>query len=106
MGAFEELLTDRLRVLGPDHPETLTTRANLARWRGRRGIPAGAVAAFEELLADYQRVLGPDHPETLTTRANLAYWRGEAGIRLGRRPPSRSCSPTISGCWAPTTPKP
>ena len=65
-------------MLGPDHPETLTTRANLASWRGEAGDPAGAAAAYEELLADLLRVLGPDHPNTLTTRGNLAYWTGEA----------------------------
>jgi hypothetical protein len=27
-----DLLTDRLRVLGPDHPDTLNTRSNLAYW--------------------------------------------------------------------------
>jgi hypothetical protein len=31
--AFEGLLEDRLRVLGPDHPNTQTTRNNLAGWR-------------------------------------------------------------------------
>ena len=31
---FEALLNDHLRVLGPDHPETLKTRKNLARWLG------------------------------------------------------------------------
>jgi hypothetical protein len=31
--AFEQLLTDCLRVLGPDHPHTLITRHNLAYWR-------------------------------------------------------------------------
>jgi hypothetical protein len=30
---FEQLLTDLLRVLGPDHPNTLTTRGNLAMWQ-------------------------------------------------------------------------
>ncbi|MGK5559421.1 tetratricopeptide repeat protein, partial [Actinomadura kijaniata] len=73
--AFEELLADRLRVLGPDHPDTLTTRHNLAYWRGEAGDAAGAVTAFEGLLADFLRVLGPDHPHTLTTRHNLAGWR-------------------------------
>lgn len=29
-----------LRVLGPDHPYTLTTRRNLAYWRGQAGVPA------------------------------------------------------------------
>jgi hypothetical protein len=33
--AFKDLLADRLRVLGPDHPHTLTTLANLAYWQGK-----------------------------------------------------------------------
>ena len=60
--ALEELLTDRLRVLGPDHPETLTTRNNLAHWRGDAGDAAGATAALEDLLTDRLRVLGPATP--------------------------------------------
>jgi hypothetical protein len=55
-----------MRVLGPDHPDTLTTRNNLAYWRGEAGDASGAAAATEQLLADSLRVLGPDHPHTLT----------------------------------------
>ena len=69
----------RERVLGPEHPDTLTTRNNLAAWRGEAGDAAGAVAAFAELLPLRERVLGPEHPDTLATRHNLASWRGEAG---------------------------
>jgi NB-ARC domain/Domain of unknown function (DUF4062)/Tetratricopeptide repeat len=68
---------------GPDHPDTLITRHNLARWRGEAGDPTGAASALEHLLTDYLRVLGPDHPDTLSTRSNLAYWRGEAGDPTG-----------------------
>ncbi|MEV7395297.1 tetratricopeptide repeat protein, partial [Streptomyces sp. NPDC091215] len=76
--AFAELLDDRLRVLGPDHPDTLTTRNNLAYWRGEAGDPVGAATAFAELLDDHMRVLGPGHPDTLSTRNNLAHWQREA----------------------------
>ncbi|MDI9941573.1 tetratricopeptide repeat protein [Rhodococcus sp. IEGM 1351] len=38
---FETLLTDRTEVLGPDHPDTLTTRNNLAHWRRKGGDVAG-----------------------------------------------------------------
>ncbi|WP_460365584.1 tetratricopeptide repeat protein [Actinocorallia lasiicapitis] len=69
--------------LGPDHSHTLTSRGNLARWRGEAGDPAGAAAAFEDLLVNDLRILGPDHPHTLATRHNLAYWRGEAGDPAG-----------------------
>ncbi|AEV85674.1 Nephrocystin-3 [Actinoplanes sp. SE50] len=81
--AYEQLLADRLRVLGPDHPDTLITRHGLAWWRGEAGDPAGAVTAYEELLSDRLRVLGPDHLDTLATRHNLAQWRGEAGDPVG-----------------------
>ena len=36
---YRDLLTDRLRVLGPDHSDTLTTRGNLAHWLGVAGSP-------------------------------------------------------------------
>jgi hypothetical protein len=81
--ADRQLLDDCLRVLGPDHPATLTARANLAFWRGEAGDPAGAATDFAELLDDRLRVLGPDHPATLTARGNLARCRGEAGDPAG-----------------------
>ncbi|MGW3692306.1 tetratricopeptide repeat protein, partial [Streptomyces sp. NPDC005149] len=77
--ALQDLLADYERVLGPDHPHTLTTRNNLAHLHGEAGDVAGAAAALQDLLADYERVLGPDHPHTLTARNNLAQWRREAG---------------------------
>ena len=40
--ATEQLLTDRLRVLGPDHPDTLNTRANLAYWRSKTNDQMGS----------------------------------------------------------------
>ena len=74
-------------MLGPDHPDTLTTRSNLAYWLGQAGDPAQArPPQFEQLLADQLRVLGPDHPDTLTTRNNLASWLGEAGEPAGAPP--------------------
>ncbi|WP_416903891.1 hypothetical protein [Micromonospora echinospora] len=33
IAATERVLADQLRVLGPGHPDALTTRKNLARWR-------------------------------------------------------------------------
>ncbi|MFF3612755.1 tetratricopeptide repeat protein, partial [Streptomyces sp. NPDC002580] len=71
------------RHLGPDHPDTLATRHNLAWYRGEAGDAQGTADAFAVLLIDYIRVLGPDHPDTLTTRHNLARWRGEAGNAQG-----------------------
>lgn len=79
----QRLLADLLRVLGPDHPDTLAARNNLASWRAQTGDATGAVEAFEQLLPELLRVLGPDHPNTLVTRNNLARWRGESGDATG-----------------------
>ncbi|MBO4164420.1 tetratricopeptide repeat protein [Micromonospora antibiotica] len=79
--AYEELLADAVRILGPDHRNTLGTRNNLAVWRGLAGDPAGAAAACEELLVDCLRILGSDHPITAATRITLAHWRGESRRR-------------------------
>ena len=72
-----------LQRLGPDHPETLTTRAHVADSTGEAGDARGALELFTALLPDQQRVLGPDHPNTLTTRNNIADSTGEAGDTRG-----------------------
>ncbi|MEF8713334.1 MAG: tetratricopeptide repeat protein [Accumulibacter sp.] len=66
-------------MLGNDHPDTLTTRNNVAGWTGQTGDARAALELYQALLPDQQRVLGNDHPETLRTRANLAHWTGETG---------------------------
>ena len=75
----------RERVLGPEHPDTLTARGNLARWTGEAGDAAAARDQFAALLPVRERVLGPEHPDTLTARANLARWTGEAGDAAAAR---------------------
>ncbi len=75
---FEALLRDSLHVLGPDHPDTLSTRANLARWRGEVGDPAGAAAQYEAVLTSTLRIRGAAHPDTAHARALLDHWRARA----------------------------
>jgi hypothetical protein len=70
---------------GPEHPDTLAARANLARWTGNAGDAAGARDQYAALLPIRERVLGPEHPDTLIDRANLADWTGVAGDAAGAR---------------------
>jgi hypothetical protein len=49
LAAFEHLLVDRLRVLGPDDPDNLSTRASVAVCLGEAGRTAESIAAFEQL---------------------------------------------------------
>ena len=69
---YEQVLAERERVLGPDHPDTLTIRNNLAGAYYSVGRFGEAIELYEQVLADRVRVLGPDHPDTLTVRNNLA----------------------------------
>jgi hypothetical protein len=45
-GQYQRLLADRTRVLGPDHPDTLLTRNNLAHWLGKAGQVQEATGQF------------------------------------------------------------
>ena len=75
----EPLLADRERVLGPDHPGTMTSRDNLAAAYWAAGRAAEAIPLHERTLADRERVLGPDHPGTMASRDNLAAARTALG---------------------------
>jgi len=75
----EPLLADMERVLGADHPDTLSVRNSLANAYGAAGRTAEAIPLFEQNLADRERALGADHPYTLTARNNLANAYGDAG---------------------------
>jgi hypothetical protein len=68
---FRQVLDARQRVLGPDHPDTLTTRHEIARMLADEGKPAEAEAEFRQVFDVRLRVLGPDHPATLATRSSL-----------------------------------
>jgi hypothetical protein len=80
---FGQMRGEAVSRLGPEHPDVLTARGNLAHWQGDAGDAVGAAAAMEELLTDRRRVLGPNHPHTLGARHNLAHWRGQAGDAAG-----------------------
>src|ERR1035437_2959429 len=48
------------RILGPDHPDTLISRSNLAAAYDSAGQPDKAIPLHEETLAAHERILGPD----------------------------------------------
>jgi len=75
----ERLVVAYERVLGPDHPDTLHSRNNLANAYREAGRRDEALTLHEQTLAAYERVLGPDHPDTLQSRNNLALAYRDAG---------------------------
>jgi tetratricopeptide (TPR) repeat protein len=76
---LQRAVTVSQRVLGNDHPDTMTTRNNLASAYQHAGDLSRAIPLGEQTLADRQRVLGEDHPDTLTSRNNLACAYQHAG---------------------------
>lgn len=70
---YSEVLSMQSRILGPDHPETLSTKANLAATMSRQGNYEEAKRLEIEVLRTMQRVLGPTHPHTAFAKENLEY---------------------------------
>jgi tetratricopeptide (TPR) repeat protein len=60
------------RVLGPEHPEALTSMNNQANALAKQGDFAGARDLQEQTLALRRRLLGPEHPDTLNSMSGLA----------------------------------
>ncbi|MEU3069920.1 tetratricopeptide repeat protein, partial [Streptomyces sp. NPDC006906] len=63
---FHRALTNTERMLGEDHPDTLTSRNNLAHAYESAGDLGRAIPLFEQIVTDTERVLGEDHPSALT----------------------------------------
>jgi hypothetical protein len=61
------------RVLGAEHPNTLTSMANLAFtfWNQGRWQEAGGLEV--QVMEKRKRVLGAEHPSTLANMGNLSY---------------------------------
>ncbi|MEU2667331.1 tetratricopeptide repeat protein [Streptomyces sp. NPDC007164] len=79
---LEATLAQRVQVLGDTHPDTLSSRNNLASACREAGDLARAVPLFEATLAQYEQVLGDTHPDTLICRNNLAGAYRETGDRV------------------------
>jgi serine/threonine protein kinase len=62
----------REAALGPEHPDTLTSRSNLAAALRDAGKVSEAIALDEATLKSRMSKLGPDHVDTLKSRNNMA----------------------------------
>ncbi len=70
---MEEVLETRRRILGDEHPDTLTSMSNLATTLSEQGDLAGAWEIEERVLETRRRVLGSEHPDTSISAWNLFY---------------------------------
>ena len=70
--SFEQVREAKKRVLGEEHPDTLTSMGNLASSYWNQGRWKEAEELQVQVMETFKRVLGEEHPSTLTSMSNLA----------------------------------
>lgn len=76
---LRQIVDDMTGVFGPDHFETLLSRANLAWTIGYQGRWEQAEPEFRQVVHDVTRHFGPDHLATVVMRGELAWIAGHSG---------------------------
>jgi Tetratricopeptide repeat len=72
---FVQVMETRKRVLGQEHPHTLTSINNLAFTRKEQGRKWEAIELMAECVQLRNRVLHAEHPDALSSAAALAEWQ-------------------------------
>jgi tetratricopeptide (TPR) repeat protein len=68
----EQVMQARKRVLGDEHPDTMTNMGNLALTYSNQGRWKEAEELQVQVMQTMKRMLGDEHPDTLTSMNNLA----------------------------------
>ncbi|KAF2196331.1 hypothetical protein GQ43DRAFT_383563, partial [Delitschia confertaspora ATCC 74209] len=65
------------RVLGEEHPDTLTSMANLAYTWAFQSRNEDAILLMEKCFELQRHILGPNHPYTESSFKALSNWQKE-----------------------------
>ena len=79
---FRRSLALRERVLGKEHPDTVSTVHSLATLLKTKGDNAGAESLYRRALEARERTRGKDHPDTLNSVYDLAAHLRACGQRV------------------------
>jgi hypothetical protein len=71
----KEVLEKRKRILGEDHPSTISAMNNLANTLGGQGQPEEALDLLKVTVRQMNLILGHEHHYTETASGNLARLR-------------------------------
>ena len=91
MYLYKQTLELRKRVLGDEHPDTLRSMNNLARFYSKLGQHQEAMQLDKQTVEAQQRILGPAHPSTLSSARKLA--RISASEQTSQKNEGRTKSP-------------
>ena len=72
-----QVMKTRKKVLGEEHPSTLTSMNNLAFTLKSKSSEAEAISIMETCFKLQKQILGPTHPDTETSLGALHEWEGE-----------------------------
>ena len=70
-----KVMETRRRVLGEEHPSSLSSMNDLASTYSKQGPWTEAVNLIAECVQLRNRVLGTEHPHALSSAARLAEWQ-------------------------------
>jgi hypothetical protein len=70
---FVQVVETGLRMLGAEHPDTLTSMGNLALTFSKQGRLKEAEELEVQLMEMRKRVLDAEHPDTLINMNKVAY---------------------------------
>jgi tetratricopeptide (TPR) repeat protein len=82
----ERALAIAEKALGPEHPDTATSLADLAFLLRRQADLAAARPLAERALAIHEKARGPEHPDTAASLSNLAMLLRDQGDPAAARP--------------------
>ena len=74
-----QVIETSARVLGEEHPNTLTSLNNLVFTWKSQGRLSDALELMQSCLHIRQLVLGPGHPNTVSTLSAVTDWLGQKG---------------------------
>ena len=72
-----QVLAIRERVLGQEHPDTLTSMDHLALTLKSQGRDDEAVALMAQCVSLRKKKLGVGHPDTIASLGELNDWQAE-----------------------------
>lgn len=79
---FVQVMEMSKAKLGADHPDTLSSMANLASTYRNQGRWDEAEKLEVQVMETRKTKLGADHPSTLTSIANLAFTCGRVKVDM------------------------
>ena len=93
----------RVRVLGPEHPDTILSLCQLGSTYAAQGRATQAETIYSRALENSEQILGPEHPITVTVLDHIATlyleWSDDGDAGMHHPIKTEAPSPNINSLW-------